>query len=214
MFCLSLKQNRLSIALKIMEYIEYSKNWENIFSMPLEALEKMGLEKMDEEDLDALSIRLKRLGKDHLVLTVEEAMLNSSKENPAVEYTNLFEKVIIHWMGEKVYLKASDLLEDYLIFDEKKRNGYRNHFIRRNLGMCYIFMGQAERGQKIIDDLINEAPGDLWTYHDIAIEYYFAESYSEACNYLEMGMEEAKRSDNKVWHQIFEERIRFVEGKS
>ncbi len=196
-----------------MEYIEYSKNWDSIFSMPLEALEKMDLEKMDEEDLDALSIRLKRLGDERLVLTVQEAMLNSSKDNPGVEYTNLFEKVIIHWMGEKIYSKASDLLENYLVFDEKKRDSYRNHFIRRNLGICYIFMGQTERGQKIIDDLIAEAPGDLWTYHDTALEYYFAESYREACDYLRMGMEVAKRSDNKVWHQIFEERLRFVEKK-
>ncbi|HEO65616.1 MAG TPA: hypothetical protein ENI73_07075 [Spirochaetes bacterium] len=196
-----------------MEYIEYSRNWDNIFSMPVEALEKMDLEKMDEEDLDALSIRLKRLGEDHLVLTVHEAMLNSGKDNPAVEYMNLFVKVIIHWMGEKVYSKASDLLENYLIFDEKKRDGYRNHFIRRNLGICYIFMDQAERGQKIIDDLIAEAPGDLWTYHDIAIEYYFAESFSEAYDYLKMGRDEAKRSDNDTWFKIFEERMVFVEKK-
>jgi len=194
-----------------MEIIEYSKNWENIHAMPPEELSQLNLETLDEEDLDALIYRLKELGDNKKILTVQELMLSSRKENPAVEYMNIFEKVIIHYMAKKDYIKAADLLNHYLVYDEKERKGYRNHFIRRNLGMCYIFSGNVKKGEEMINELIHQFPKDFWTYHDIALEYYFAGDMVNVLKYLNMGFQTAKSGGDDYWMSVFKERIEELE---
>ncbi len=193
-----------------MENIDYSKNWEMIFNISPEELLRLDFNQFDEEDLDAVAIRLKQLGQSEKVLPVYEAMLSTNKENPAVEYTNIFEEVIIHWMSEKNYAKAAAILEDYRLFDEKQRQGYRNHFIRRNLGICYIFSGKVEKGDKLIEDLIHEAPKDYWTYHDIALEYYFSNDMKKAVSYLQLGQETAHKAADDFWYHFFQERMELI----
>ncbi len=193
-----------------MEFIDYSKNWYDIFQMSPEEIDMINLENMDEEDLDALSIHLEKIGYKEKIIEVYDTMLQSDKTNPGVEYMNIFEIVIVHWMDRKNYIKAANLLESYLLYDEKEKKGYRNHFIRRNLGVCYIFSGRTEEGQKLIDELIHEAPEDYWTYHDLAIEYYFAGEISTTLKYLEMGMDNAKFRSNDIWYNLFQERFQEI----
>ena len=196
-----------------MEEIEYSKNWESIHNMPAEEVFRIDPETLDEEDMDALAHRLKLMGEDRKVLSVFETMLQTDKTNPAVEYTNIYEEVIIYLMSEKRYEKAITFLKDYLIYDEKERNFYRNHFIRRNMGLCYIFSGKVDQGEKIIEQLLNEAPGDFWNYHDIAIDYYFAGQKAVAIQYLSRGMERANKVSDDFWYNFFKERIEDIEAE-
>ncbi len=195
-----------------MKNINYSKNWNSISNMSENDLYQINIKKLDEEDLDALSIRLFNLGQKDKALSVYQHMLLTDKNNPAVEYTNIYEKVIIDLMTKKNYIKASLFLKDYLIFDEQKRNGYRNHFIRRNIGICYIFSGEPDKGQKIINTLINEAPDDFFTYNDLAIEFYYANDKSNTIKYLSMGKNSAKNYDNDFWFKYFSEKITEIEN--
>ncbi|MDH4128977.1 MAG: hypothetical protein OEV44_09505 [Spirochaetota bacterium] len=196
-----------------MEPINYSKNWDTIFNMPVNELDQLDLKTLDEEDLDALSIRLKQLCDDKRVISVYETMLETDKTNPAVEYTNIFENVIIHLMGEKDYARAINFLNSYLIFDENKRNRYRNHFIRRNMGVCLIFSGKVEKGEKIIRELINESPGNFWNYHDLAFEFYFAGNKQNAIYYLQMGADRAKKVNDDFWFNFFTDHLNNIENE-
>lgn len=193
-----------------MEKIEYSKNWESIHTMSLQDINQLNLEQMDEEDLDALCYRLKDLGQDKKILSVYEVMLKSSLENPAVEYTNIFEKVIIHYFSKQNYNRAIELLYAYEVYDNRDRDGYQSHFIRRNLGIAYIFSGKSDKGQKIIDQLLNEEPGNYFNYKDIALEYFFKNDKESCYKYLQMGLNQAKKDGSSDWVEIFEERIETV----
>lgn len=195
-----------------LEYIEYSKNWEWIHSLSRDELICLDLKLFDEEDLDAIGYKWKELGDEERLIEVYEAMLLSSKQNPAVEYINIYEEVIIYWMNQKNYSKAISFLEDYLIYDEQERKSYRNHFIRRNLGVCYLFEGKVDQGETLITDLIKEAPNNYWNYHDIALEFYFANQKEKAISYLNLGKKEANRFGDQAWEEFFQERIVYIEN--
>jgi len=195
-----------------MEYIDYSKNWADIAQMSVEELSRLDLEKLDEEDLDAVSIRLKKLGEKQRVLSVYDVMLKSDRTNPGVEYTNIYEELIIVRMAERKFQKAIKLLESYLIWDRKERYGYRNHFIRGNLGVCHILEGREEQGEKVLAELIYEAPGDLWIYHDAALDFYFGGRKDLCVRYLRMGADRAKRDSADNWYKLFTEKISELEA--
>jgi tetratricopeptide (TPR) repeat protein len=194
-----------------MEIVNYSKNWDSVFNMPEEELYQIDPKTLDEEDLDALSIRLSKLSQEDKMLSVYQEMLLTDKENPAVEYTNIYEKVIIHLMGEKDYIRASLFLKDYLLFDEQKRNGYRSNFIRRNLGVCYIFSGKVDKGEKVRTALINDVPDDVFPYNELAIEFYYAGDKDSMLKYLSIGMDKAKSYGKDFWFKYFSDQINEVE---
>ena len=180
--------------------MDYSSQWNQIFNLSIHEINQIQLDSLNEENLDALSIRLKQLGENYI--PIYESMIQTSLQNSAVEYTNIFEKVIIYQMNQENYQKVILILQNYLKFDQKQRDNYRNHFIRRNLGICYVFLGFPKKGHLIIQDLILESPLNFWNYHDLAFEFYSKNQIENTLKYLSIGIKQAKKSSNDFWYHL------------
>lgn len=193
---------------------DYCPRWEELLKASKEEILQLSLESLGEEDLDALAYRFIQEKNKPILLEVYEKILQGSKQNPAVEYTNLFEEVVIEAMSQKNYSKALVFLKDYEIYDQNHRKGYRRFFIRRNQGVCLILMGQKKEGQDRIEEVLKDAKDHFWNYYDLALEFYFACLPSEAVSYLERGLAQAQKQGNSTWSSFFERQIERIVSSS
>ena len=92
--------------------------------------------------------------------------------------TNNYKKAV------EVYTKAADL-------------GFiRGNDFHENLGFAYVYNGDFDKGEKLLNDLISRRPGDKELIRDVAAAFFDNKRYDNALDYcqklLEMDMKDGK----------------------
>jgi tetratricopeptide (TPR) repeat protein len=92
--------------------------------------------------------------------------------------TNNYHKAVI------AYTKAAEL-------------GFkRSNDFNENLGFAYVYSGDYENGEKLLNDLVSRRPGDKELIRDVATAFFDNKNYDKSLEYcqklLEMDMKDGK----------------------
>ena len=96
-----------------------------------------------------------------------------------------------------LYYNNNNYKSAVLYFNKAAEQGYiRGNDFNENLGFAYVYSGDYENGEKLLQDIISRKPGDKELIMDVATAFYDSKKYDKALNYcqklLEIDMKDGK----------------------
>ena len=96
-----------------------------------------------------------------------------------------------------LYYNNNNYKSAVLYFNKAAEQGYiRGNDFNENLGFAYVYSGDYENGEKLLQDIIARKPGDKELIMDVATAFYDSKKYDKALNYcqklLEIDMKDGK----------------------
>jgi len=138
--------------------------------------------------------------------TLGRAYLEMELETKAIPY---YLKAIdldgtkYQWMVElgTLYFNNNNFKGAAAYFNRAVENGYvKNNDFNENLGFAYLYSGEYDKGEKIIQELIARKPGDKDLVRDMAQAFYDAKLYDKCLDYCQKLME-ADMKDGQALYQ-------------
>jgi tetratricopeptide (TPR) repeat protein len=126
------------------------------------------------------------MGLEHKAINWYEnaVLLDDKKSKWFFELGLLYSNTNNYKKAVAVYTKAADL-------------GFiRGNDFNENLGFAYVYSGDFDNGEKLLNDLISRRPGDKELIRDVATAFYDSKMFDKSLDYcqklLEMDMKDGK----------------------
>lgn len=159
-----------------------------------------------EEYAKAEKLLLKLIAKDpadaELAYTAARNYLEMGFELKAIPYyvkAVQLDKTKNNWHYELglIYFNNGNFKGAAASFTNAINNGYaRNNDVNENLGFAYLYSGETEQGEKLLQDIIAKKPGDKDLIMDVAGAFYDLKMYDESLMFcqkiLELDMKDGK----------------------
>jgi tetratricopeptide (TPR) repeat protein len=96
-----------------------------------------------------------------------------------------------------LYYNNNNYKSAVIYFNKAAEQGYnRGNDFNENLGFAYVYSGDYENGEKLLQDIIARKPGDKELIMDVATAFYDSKKYDKALDYcqklLEIDMKDGK----------------------
>jgi len=96
-----------------------------------------------------------------------------------------------------LYYNNDNYKNAVLTFNKAAEQGFiRSNDFNENLGFAYIYSGDFDKGEKLINEIIARKPGDKEIIRDIALAFYDRKMYDKCLDYcqklMEMDMKDGK----------------------
>ena len=127
--------------------------------------------------------------------TLGRSYMEMELEGKAIPY---YQKAIeldgtkYQWMVELglLYFNNNSFKNAVVYFNKAVENGYtKNNDFSENLGFAYLYSGEYDKGEKIIQELMARKPGDKELIRDIALAFYDGKQYDKCLDYCQKLME-------------------------
>jgi tetratricopeptide (TPR) repeat protein len=134
--------------------------------------------------------------------TLARCYLDMEQYQAAVPYYNkavLLNAEKNNWIYElgMLYYTLNDFKNAVVYFNQAAEKGYpRKSDFTENLGYAYIYAGQFDDGEKLLNGLLEKRPGDKQMLRDLAEAMYKSKQYDRSLGYcqklMEMDMKDGK----------------------
>lgn len=118
---------------------------------------------------------------------------------------NWYEKAVIlddkksKWFFELalLYSNTNNYHKAVIAYNKAAELGFkRGNDFNENLGFAYVYSGDYENGEKLLNDLVSRRPGDKELIRDVATAFFDSKNYDKSLEYcqklLEMDMKDGK----------------------
>ncbi len=166
------------------------------------ALSYYNMEDYGKAEKGLLSIVAKDPKNAEATYTLARTYLEMGLEGKAIPYytkaTELDSKQAKwHFELGLLYYNNNNYKNAVISFNKAAENGYnRSNDFNENLGFSYLYSGQFEQGETLLNDIMSRKPGDKELIRDIASAFYDRKMYDKCLAYcqilMEMDMKDAK----------------------
>jgi len=166
------------------------------------ALSYYNLEDYGKAEKQLLSIANKNPKDAEVAYTLGRNYLEMGLESKAISWYEkavLLDDKVAKWHFELglLYSNTNSYPKAVIAFNKAAEHGFtRSNDFNENLGFAYIYTGDNENGEKLLNELIARKPGDKELLRDIAAAFFDNKVYDNALVYcqklLEMDMKDGK----------------------
>ncbi|MEP7255811.1 MAG: tetratricopeptide repeat protein [Ferruginibacter sp.] len=166
------------------------------------AMSYFGMEDYGRAEKALLALIAKNANDAEATYTLAKTYLEMGLDGKAIPY---YEKAIqadatkSKWLFELglLYYNSDNYKNAVVYFNKAAEQGFiRNNDFNENLGFAYLYSGEFDNGEKLLNEIMDRKPGDREIIRDVAMAFYDGKKYDKCLDYcqklLEMDKNDAK----------------------
>jgi tetratricopeptide (TPR) repeat protein len=140
------------------------------------------------------------------IYTLARTYLEMGSEEKAIQYYEKavrFDQAKNKWLFEMglLYYNTRQYKNAVVYFNKAADHGFvQSNDFNENLGFAYIYSGEFDKGEKLLNEIVARKPGNKEILRDIALAFYENKMYDKCLDYCQKLMEMDK-NDGKALYQ-------------
>ena len=170
------------------------------------AMSYFGMEDYGRAEKALLALVAKNANDAEATYMLAKTYLEMGLDGKAIPY---YEKAIqadgtkSRWSFELglLYYNSDNYKKAVVYFNKAIEQGFmQNNDFNENLGFAYLYSGEFDKGEKLLNEIMERKPGDREIIRDIALAFYDGKMYDKCLDYCQKLLEMDK-NDGKALYQ-------------
>lgn len=170
------------------------------------AMSYFGMEDYGRAEKALLALVAKNANDAEATYTLAKTYLEMGLDGKAIPY---YEKAIqadgtkSRWSFELglLYYNSDNYKKAVVYFNKAIEQGFmQNNDFNENLGFAYLYSGEFDKGEKLLNEIMERKPGDREIIRDVALAFYDGKMYDKCLDYCQKLLEMDK-NDGKALYQ-------------
>ena len=170
------------------------------------AMSYFGMEDYGRAEKALLALVAKNANDAEATYMLAKTYLEMGLDGKAIPY---YEKAIqadgtkSRWSFELglLYYNSDNYKKAVVYFNKAIEQGFmQNNDFNENLGFAYLYSGEFDKGEKLLNEIMERKPGDREIIRDVALAFYDGKMYDKCLDYCQKLLEMDK-NDGKALYQ-------------
>ena len=189
---------------KAVDFAQKCKGCDNIDRII--AMSYFGMEDYGRAEKALLALVAKNANDAEATYMLAKTYLEMGLNGKAIPY---YEKAIqadgtkSKWSFELglLYYNSDNYKKAVVYFNKAIEQGFmQNNDFNENLGFAYLYSGEFDKGEKLLNEIMERKPGDREIIRDVALAFYDGKMYDKCLDYCQKLLEMDK-NDGKALYQ-------------